>query len=54
MAIRLPGFAMIDCDDLGKGSDHVHYNAPGQIELGRRFANAWIAATKPGPATPAR
>ena len=29
-------------EGLGKMYDHVHYNANGQLELGKRFAKAYI------------
>ena len=33
---------LIPTEDLGKLYDHVHYNAHGQLELGKRFAQALI------------
>jgi hypothetical protein len=47
-AITLPGYQMVDCDGLSKSSDNIHYNAPGQIELGLRFAAAMIKLLGPG------
>jgi hypothetical protein len=35
--------AMIDTDDLSLDADEAHYNASGQIELGKRFAKAMIS-----------
>jgi len=31
-------------DDLTKLLDNLHYNREGQLELGKRFAEAWLAA----------
>ncbi|MHC4983924.1 MAG: sialate O-acetylesterase [Planctomycetota bacterium] len=53
--IDLPLTAWVDCDDLPKHADNLHYNAAGQLELGRRFAQATLrllgeagtAATQP-------
>ncbi len=33
---------LISTQGLGKIFDHVHFSAPGQMELGRRFAHAYI------------
>ena len=35
-------YAFIDCDDLEKHEDKLHYNTKGQVELGRRFAKAML------------
>jgi len=35
-------YAWIDCDDLEKNADKLHYNTNGQLELGRRFAAATL------------
>jgi hypothetical protein len=40
--LKRSGYAWIDCDDLDKHSDNLHYNTKGQIELGRRFAAAMV------------
>lgn len=45
-AREIPGVHLIETDDLGKQSDRIHYDAAGQITLGRRFAEAWLA-TRP-------
>ena len=37
-----PNTLLVSTDGLGKLYDHVHYNTKGQIELGKRFANAYI------------
>lgn len=41
-AREIPGVHLIETDDLGKQSDRIHYDAAGQIALGRRFAEAWL------------
>ena len=41
-ASRIRNLRLIKTDDLGKRNDHVHYNTSGQIELGRRFARAYL------------
>lgn len=45
--VQVPGGAMVDCDGLAKGSDNLHYNAAGQQELGKRFAEAMIKLLGP-------
>ena len=34
---------LVPTDGLGKIHDHVHYDAKGQMELGKRFAKAYIS-----------
>lgn len=49
--LDVPHTAMVDCDDLGKHRDRLHYDAAGQVELGQRFAEAVIqlqTAATPG------
>ncbi len=41
-AREIPGVYLIETDDLVKQSDRIHYDAAGQITLGRRFAEAWL------------
>ncbi|MEX1048451.1 MAG: sialate O-acetylesterase [Akkermansiaceae bacterium] len=51
-AREIPGVYLIETDDLNKQSDGIHYDAAGQITLGRRFAEAWlrtVPATKKLP-----
>jgi len=36
--LDLPRTAWVDCDDLTRHGDNLHYNSPGQIELGKRLA----------------
>ena len=38
----LPHTTVISTRGLGKIFDHVHYDAKGQIELGKRFARAYV------------
>jgi hypothetical protein len=37
---------MVSTDGLGKQDDGIHYNAQGQMELGKRFAKAYIQQMK--------
>ena len=37
---------LVPTQGLGKIFDHVHFSAPGQMELGRRFAQAYIRRTR--------
>lgn len=39
---QLPRAIMVTSEGLGKQTDGIHYNAAGQIELGKRFAKAYI------------
>ncbi|MCK5903020.1 MAG: sialate O-acetylesterase [Cocleimonas sp.] len=39
-----PNTLLVSTDGLGKIFDHVHYNANGQLELGKRFARAYLKA----------
>ena len=52
--VKRKNYAWIDCDDLEKHADKLHYNSKGQLELGRRFAAAMLKlmneAPKPGEA----
>ena len=41
-AREIPEVYLIETDDLSKQSDRIHYDAAGQIALGRRFAEAWL------------
>jgi len=41
-ASRIRNLRLIKTDDLGKRNDHVHYNTSGQLELGKRFARAYL------------
>ncbi|UJS22783.1 sialate O-acetylesterase [Thiothrix winogradskyi] len=43
---QLPGALMVSTDGLGKQSDGIHYDAAGQMELGKRFAKAYIEQMK--------
>ncbi len=48
-AREIPGVYLIETDDLGKQADRIHYDAAGQIALGRRFAEAWLKAVPQKP-----
>ena len=37
-SISLPRTGWVDCDDLPKHGDNLHYNTAGLIEMGKRFA----------------
>lgn len=43
-ARALPGVRLVDTDDLTKRDDDVHYDSEGILELGRRFADAFLDA----------
>lgn len=43
---QLPRALMVSTDGLGKQDDGIHYNAQGQMELGKRFAKAYIEQMK--------
>lgn len=36
---KVSNYGFIDCDDFPKGSDDLHYNAQGMVEMGYRFAD---------------
>jgi alpha-galactosidase len=42
-------YAWINCDDLEKHPDKLHYNTAGQIELGKRFAAGMLKLMPPAP-----
>ncbi len=46
VAIDLPGYRVIDCDDVPRGGDKIHYTSKGQVELGKRYAAAMIELMK--------
>ena len=41
-ASRIRNLRLLRTDDLGKRNDHLHYNTNGQLELGKRFARAYL------------
>ncbi len=43
--------AWVDGDDLSRRPNDVHYDAAGQLELGRRFAGAYLGVAVPEPST---
>jgi hypothetical protein len=53
--ISLPKTAWVNCDDLAKRPDNLHYDTKGQMELGRRFAGAMLKLMggKPSASQPA-
>jgi hypothetical protein len=40
--VQIPSTRLVLTDDLPKLGDEVHYNTDGQLELGRRFARAYL------------
>jgi hypothetical protein len=45
-AVKLPQFRVFNCDDVPRGGDKVHFDTPGRLEMGKRFADAMIELTK--------
>jgi cysteine-rich repeat protein len=43
VAGAVPGTVMVDTDDLPLIADNLHFTAAGQLALGERFANAYLA-----------
>lgn len=41
-ARRIRNLRLVKTEDLGKRNDHLHYNTAGQLELGKRFARAYL------------
>ncbi len=39
---RIRNIRLVRTDDLDKRNDHLHYNTEGQLELGKRFARAYL------------
>jgi hypothetical protein len=39
---QIEGYAWVDCDDLSKVSDRLHYDTRGIEELGQRMARAFL------------
>jgi len=46
--VKRKNYAWIDCDDLEKHEDKLHYNTKGHVELGRRFAKAMLKLMEDG------
>jgi hypothetical protein len=42
VAQRLEGVVLVSTEGLAKWPDELHYNTAGQLELGRRFAEAYF------------
>lgn len=40
--IRREHYAWINCDDLSMHKDNLHYDTKGQMEMGKRFAEAMV------------
>lgn len=51
-AREIPNVFLVETDDLGKQADRIHYDAAGQIALGRRFAEAWLKTVPQEPKIP--
>lgn len=45
-SLHVPGFRMVDCDDVPRGGDNTHYTSKGQLEFGKRVADAMIELMK--------
>ncbi len=41
-ASRIRNLRLVRTEDLEKRNDHLHYNTNGQLELGKRFARAYL------------
>lgn len=39
---EIPNVYLVETDDLPKQKDRIHYDAKGQLELGKRFADVWL------------
>jgi hypothetical protein len=39
---EIPNTKMVSTEGLGKWNDNLHYNTEGQLELGKRFAKAYL------------
>jgi hypothetical protein len=42
LAAQVPSTVLVSTDGLGKWADKMHYDSAGQVELGRRFARAYL------------
>jgi len=47
VAASVPNAAMVDTDDLPLNTDFLHFTAEGQLKLGARFAQAYLAMQFP-------
>lgn len=45
-SVKLPNFRVFHCDDVPRGSDKVHFDTAGRLEMGKRFAAAMIELLK--------
>lgn len=41
-AVKLPNFRVVQCDDVERGGDRVHFTTAGRLVMGRRYAEAMI------------
>jgi hypothetical protein len=48
-SIELPHFRVFHCDDVPRGSDNVHFNTAGRLEMGKRFAAEMVELLKAPP-----
>lgn len=46
-AAASPTVAWVDCDDMSKLDDRLHYDGPGIIALGQRLAQRWLSMRQP-------
>ena len=44
--VRRKNYAWVDCDDLAMHKDKLHYNTEGQLQLGKKFAEAMLKLMK--------
>ena len=44
--VRRENYSWIDCDGLAKHKDKLHYNTQGQVQLGKKFAEAMLKLAK--------
>lgn len=47
-SIRRKHYAWVDCDTLSLHKDNLHFDTKGQLELGKRFAEAMLKLLKSG------
>ncbi len=43
-AAHIRNLRLVNTQDLPKRNDHLHYNTEGQLELGKRFARAYLSS----------
>jgi len=55
--LKMNHYSWVDCDDISKGPDDVHYDTAGMVKLGQRLANimagkvssAYLPSSDPSP-----